>query len=61
MEPKGPVAFVEALEMGTDDGEGLVHYTISHNRLEIRDLSHYDKRGFTHHTVYVLKVHHTGC
>lgn len=56
MEPNKPVAFVEAQEMRTDDGEGPVHYTISHNRLEIRDLSNYDKRGFKHHTVYVLQV-----
>lgn len=39
MEPNKPVVFLEALEMRTDDGEGPIHYTISHDRLEIRDLS----------------------
>lgn len=53
MEPSNPVIFLEVLEMGTDDGEGPIHYTISHNRLEIRDLSNYDVRGFQQHTVYV--------
>ncbi len=51
-EPSRPVICLKALEMGTDDGEGPIHYKISHSRWEVRDLSNYDMRGFKHHTVF---------
>ena len=57
MEPIEPVVFLEVHEMGTDDDEGPVHDTISHNRLEIRDLSKYDTRGFKYPTIYMLQIH----
>ena len=57
MEPIEPVVFLEVHEMGTDDDEGPIHDTISHNRLEIRDLSKYDTRGFKFPTIYMLQIH----
>lgn len=59
MEPSKPVDTWEAWEMWTDDAEGPIHYAISHNRLEIRDLSNYVMRGFKHNTVYMLQGYHT--
>lgn len=38
MEPNKPVFFHKVCEMGTDNAEGPIHYTVSHNRLEIRAL-----------------------
>ena len=49
MEPIKPVVFLEAWEMRTDDSEGPIHHTISHSRVEIRDLSNEDMKGFKHH------------
>lgn len=58
LEPIQPVVFLKACEMGADDGEGPIHYKISHNRLEIGDLSKYNMRGFKHHTIYMSQIHH---
>jgi len=44
-EPIRPVVCLELLEVGTDDGEGPVHHTISHRRLEISVLSNDDMGG----------------
>lgn len=55
MEPNRPVILRETREIGTDDVEGPIHCTISHNRLEVRDLPNY-MIGF-HHTVTMLKLY----
>lgn len=52
-EPKRPVILRETGEMGTDDVESPIHDTLSHNGLEVRDLSDYNTIGF-HHTVNML-------
>lgn len=58
MEPIKPVVSLEALEVGADDDEGPIHYTISHNRLEVRDLSKDDITRFKHLTVCLLRIRH---
>lgn len=59
MEPFKPVILREAMEVRTDDVECLIHYMISHSRLEIRDLLNCNRRGF-HHIVYMLQLYDTG-
>lgn len=49
-EPKRPVILRENRETGADDVESPIHDTLSHNRLEVRDLPDYNTIGFSPHS-----------